>query len=209
MHEKFLNEVYQGDKDFWFLSKTGKIADYWISKCKYPDWKDFLPLFTEYTSYKSHADHGGAELSYNKDGKYVYQVDRAHKYEKFLKNELAPFKFESIEFEKCWWIKYPVGAFSGLHTHLPYENLTWKEPKRMLTSIMFLDTLELLDDKPLAGKLQCVTQNPVTGELIGDINKSIAGDVIIMDGKVYHGVYPTLEERRAFVCDFIYEVKFD
>ncbi|MBR19759.1 MAG: hypothetical protein CMA64_06390 [Euryarchaeota archaeon] len=200
MDEKFLNEVYQGDKDFWFLSKTGKIADYWISKCKYPDWKDFLPLFTEHTSYKTHTDHGGAELSYNKDGKYVHQVDKDHKYEKFLKNELAPFRFESIEFEKCWWIKYPVGAFSGLHTHLPL---------RKLTSIMFLDTLELLDDKPLAGKLQCVTQNPVTGELIGDINKCIAGDVIIMDGKVYHGVYPTLEERRAFVCDFIYEVKFD
>ena len=47
MDEKFLNNAYQGDKDFWFLSKQGKIADYWISKCKYPDWKRFLPLFEE------------------------------------------------------------------------------------------------------------------------------------------------------------------
>ena len=200
INEEFLNKSYQGDKDFWFLSKQGRIADYWISKCKYPDWKRFLPLFEENMGMQTHTDHGGAILSYNKDGKYVYQVDPKHEYENFIKKELEPFQFDSIEFEKCWWIKYPVGAYSGLHTHLPL---------RKLTSVLFLDTLELNDDKPLAGKLQSVTQNPVTGELISDVAKCIAGDVSIMDGKVYHGVYPTLQERRAFVCDFIYEVTYD
>ena len=51
--------------------------------------------------------------------------------------------------------------------------------------------------------------NPVTGELVSDMIKCIAGDLVIMDGKVYHGVYPTLQERRAFVVDFTYEVEID
>ena len=149
---------------------------------------------------RTHTDHGGAELTYNHEFKYPYQVDPDHEYEKFLIEELKPFRFDSIKFEKCWWIKYPIGAYSGLHTHLPL---------RKFTSVLFLDTLELHDDKPLAGKLKSITQNPVTGELVSDLAKCIAVDVSIMYGIVYHGVYPTLQECRAFVCDFIYEVTYD
>ena len=51
--------------------------------------------------------------------------------------------------------------------------------------------------------------NPVTGELVSDMIKCIAGDVVVMDGKVYHGVYPTLEERKVFVVDFTYDVELN
>ena len=74
---------------------------------------------------------------------------------------------------------------------------------------MYSIAIDLHDDKPLAGKLKCITMNPVTGELVSDLVKCIAGDVIIMDGKVFHGVYPTIQERKAFVCDFLYEVEID
>mgnify|MGYP001170556774 FL=1 len=195
-----LERAYQGNTDFWFLSSRGQIADYWIKKTKYPDYQKFNRLFDEDLGVQEHTDHGGAILKYNPDFKYPYQIDKEEKYIEFLKFTLAPYRFESIDFEKCWWIRYPEGTYSGLHTH---------QPLRKLTSVLFLNTIELHKDKPLAGKLKCITQNPVTGELVSDINKCIAGDVIIMDGKVFHGVYPTLEERKAFVCDFIYEVKFD
>ncbi len=195
-----LENAYQGNTDFWFLSNRGQIADYWIKKAKYSDYDKFNELFDEDLGVQQHTDHGGAILKYNPDFKYPYQIDKEEKYLEFLKQTLAPFRFDSITFEKCWWIRYPEGTYSGLHTH---------QPLRKLTSVLFLNTLELHNDKPLAGKLKCITQNPVTGELVSDINKCIAGDVIIMDGKVFHGVYPTLEERRAFVCDFLYEVTFD
>ena len=32
------------------------------------------------------------------------------------------------------------------------------------------------------------------------------GACVIMDGKVFHGTYPALGERRAFVCDFTYDI---
>lgn len=195
-----LENRYEGNSDFWFLSNFGRIPDYWIKKAQYGSYKDFLPLFDNNLGTQEHTDHGGAVLRYNPDYKYPYQVDKEEKYQKFIKGILAPFRFKDIKFEKSWWIKYPAGTYSGLHTHLPL---------RKLTSVMFLNTIDLHDDKPLAGKLKCITMNPVTGELVSDLVKCIAGDVIIMDGKVFHGVYPTIQERKAFVCDFLYEVEID
>jgi hypothetical protein len=195
-----LENAYQGNKDFWYLCHRGMIPDYWIKKNKFQNYKKFLPLFEDNLGLQEHTDHGGAVLRYNPEMKYPYQVDADEEYIDFLKESIAPFDFKNIKFEKCWWIRYPEGAYSGMHTHLPL---------RKLTAVMFLNTIELHDDSPLSGKLKCITMNPVTGTLVSDLVKCIAGDVIIMDGKVFHGVYPTLEERKAFVCDFTYEVEFN
>lgn len=195
-----LESAYEGNTDYWFLCHMGRIPDYWIKKSKYENYKDFLPLFDDNLGLQEHEDHGGAILRYNPEMKYPWQVDPEHRFIDFIKETVAPYQFENIQFEKSWWIRYPENTYSGLHTHLPL---------RKMTAVMFLNTIDLLDDKPLAGKLKCITMNPVTGELVSDLVKCIAGDVIIMDGKVFHGVYPTLQERKAFVCDFTYEVNFD
>ena len=51
---------------------------------------------------------------------------------------------------------------------------------------MFLNTIDLHDDKSGRKKKKKKTKmNPVTGELVSDLVKCIAGDVIIMDGKVF------------------------
>lgn len=192
-----LNEAYQGDKDFWFLCHHGRIPDYWISKDKYKDYWKFLPLFDHPKN--KHVDYGGAIIQYDDDFAWPYH---STEYLDFIKNSIAKYQFKNVEFKKCWWLTYPKNAFSGLHTH---ED----RGERTMTCVLFLDTLELSTETPLNGKLKAVTMNPVTGELVSDMIKCIAGDVVIMDGKVYHGVYPTLEERRAFVVDFTYEVEFD
>ena len=64
---------------------------------------------------------------------------------------------------------------------------------------MFLNTIDLHDDKPLAGKLKCITMNPVTGELVSDLVKCIAGDVIIMDGKVFWSISYNTRKKNLFV----------
>ena len=189
--------MYQGDKDFWFLCHHGRIPDYWISKDKYKDYWKFLPLFDHPKN--QHVDYGGAIIQYDDDFAYPY---RSTEYLDFIKNSIAKYQFKNVQFKKCWWITYPENAFSGLHTH---ED----RGERTMTSVLFLDTLPLDTQTPLNGKLKAVTMNPVTGELVSDMIKSIAGDLVIMDGKVYHGVYPTLQKRRAFVVDFTYEVEID
>jgi hypothetical protein len=33
--------------------------------------------------------------------------------------------------------------------------------------------------------------------------------MVIMDGRVFHGTYPTLNERKVFVVDFTYDVELN
>lgn len=196
-----LDTAYQGDKDFFWLCYNGRIPDYWISKDKYQDYNKFLELFDNPP--KSHVDYGGAIIQYNDDDfSYPYNVDQQGIYLEWIKKSIEKFQFKNVKFKKCWWLTYPENTFSGLHTH---ED----RGQRTMTCVMFLNTISVSTVTPLNGKLKAITMNPVTGELVSDMIKCIAGDVVVMDGKVYHGVYPTLEERKVFVVDFTYDVEVD
>jgi hypothetical protein len=196
-----LDTAYQGDKDFFWLCYNGRIPDYWISKDKYADYNKFLDLFDNPP--KSHVDYGGAIIQYNDDDfSYPYNVDQQGIYLEWIKKSIEKFQFKNVKFKKCWWLTYPENAFSGLHTH---ED----RGQRIMTCVMFLNTISVSTLTPLNGKLKAITMNPVTGELVSDMIKCIAGDVVVMDGKVYHGVYPTLEERKVFVVDFTYDVELN
>jgi hypothetical protein len=196
-----LDTAYQGDKDFFWLCYNGRIPDYWISKDKYADYNKFLELFD--SPPKSHVDYGGAIIQYNDDDfSYPYNVDQQGIYLEWIKKSIEKFQFKNVKFKKCWWLTYPENAFSGLHTH---ED----RGQRIMTCVMFLNTISVSTLTPLNGKLKAITMNPVTGELVSDMIKCIAGDVVVMDGKVYHGVYPTLEERKVFVVDFTYDVELN
>tara|TARA_B110000908_G_scaffold48139_1_gene58796 strand:- start:457 stop:1062 length:606 start_codon:yes stop_codon:yes gene_type:complete len=196
-----LDTAYQGDKDFFWLCYNGRIPDYWISKDKYADYNKFLDLFDNPP--KSHVDYGGAIIQYNDDDfSYPYNVDQQGIYLEWIKKSIEKFQFKNVKFKKCWWLTYPENTFSGLHTH---ED----RGQRIMTCVMFLNTISVSTLTPLNGKLKAITMNPVTGELVSDMIKCIAGDVVVMDGKVYHGVYPTLEERKVFVVDFTYDVELN
>jgi|TARA_B110000240_G_scaffold110069_1_gene123761 dTDP-4-dehydrorhamnose 3,5-epimerase-like enzyme len=196
-----LDTAYQGDKDFFWLCYNGRIPDYWISKDKYADYNKFLELFDNPP--KSHVDYGGAIIQYNDDDfSYPYNVDQQGIYLEWIKKSIEKFQFKNVKFKKCWWLTYPENTFSGLHTH---ED----RGQRIMTCVMFLNTISVSTLTPLNGKLKAITMNPVTGELVSDMIKCIAGDVVVMDGKVYHGVYPTLEERKVFVVDFTYDVELN
>ena len=196
-----LDTAYQGDKDFFWLCYNGRIPDYWISKDKYADYNKFLELFD--SPPKSHVDYGGAIIQYNDDDfSYPYNVDQQGIYLEWIKKSIEKFQFKNVKFKKCWWLIYPENTFSGLHTH---ED----RGQRIMTCVMFLNTISVSTLTPLNGKLKAITMNPVTGELVSDMIKCIAGDVVVMDGKVYHGVYPTLEERKVFVVDFTYDVELN
>ena len=98
------------------------------------------------------------------------------------------------DFKKAWGVKYPPGAYSGLHSH---------QPGKQLTSVLFLDTPKPSVEYPLAGCL--TTLQPTNSEIQYLTHKPIEGKMVILDGKVWHGSYPTLEDRHVFVVDFEYE----
>ena len=68
-----------------------------------------------------------------------------------------------------------------------------------MTCVLFLDTLNLVH-KHLKRKTKSNYNESVIGELVSDMIKCIAGDVVILDGKVYHGVYPNIARTQSVCC---------
>jgi hypothetical protein len=77
------------------------------------------------------------------------------------------------------------------------------QPGKQLSVVMFLDDVETTELYPLAGSL--VTLQPFEHDINHVRIKPTPGGVVIMDGRVFHGTYPTLNDRRVFVADFEYE----
>lgn len=174
-----------------------KALDTWVvDDLYYPGWKKFLKLFESY--YDRHIDYGNGTLYYKKDMSYPTDIDPKEEYLAFIKFQLQNLPIRVKDFQKAWGVKYPPGAYSGLHSHVP---------GKQLTSVLFLDTPKPSITYPLAGSL--TTLQPTPDSTINYIqHKPIAGKLVIMDGKVFHGTYPTLEDRHVFVVDMEYETTF-
>jgi hypothetical protein len=190
--ENFLDNMY--DTMFNPQIQAVKSIDTWVvDELHYPGYKKFLPLFEKYDD--RHIDYGNGMLYYKNNMAYPNDLDPKLDYHAWIKFQLQNVPITVKEFKKAWGVKYPPGGYSGLHCH---------QPGKQLTSVMFLDTPKPSIDYPLAGSL--TTLQPTPDSTINYLqHKPIAGRVVIMDGKVFHGTYPTLEDRHVFVCDFDYE----
>ena len=170
------------------------MIDTWVvNELYYPGFKKFLKLFENYDS--RHVDYGNGTLYYKDKMKYPKDIDPTLDYQNWIKIQLQSLPIVVKDFMKAWGVKYPPGAYSGLHCH---------KPGQQLTSVLFLDTPNASPQYPLAGSLTTLQPNP-DSTIHYLQHKPEAGNVVIMDGKVFHGTYPTLEDRHVFVCDFEYE----
>jgi hypothetical protein len=193
--DSFLNDTYETLMAPQISAM--KALDTWVvDDLYYPRWKKFLKLFESY--YDRHIDYGNGTLYYKKDMSYPTDIDPKEEYLAFIKFQLQNLPIRIKDFQKAWGVKYPPGAYSGLHSHVP---------GKQLTSVLFLDTPKPSITYPLAGSL--TTLQPTPDSTINYIqHKPIAGKLVIMDGKVFHGTYPTLEDRHVFVVDMEYETTF-
>ena len=167
--------------------------DTWVvDDLYYSGYKKFLKLFDN--SNERHVDYGNGTLYYKKDMQYPTDIDPREEYLMFIKFQLQDLPIRIKDFKKSWGVKYPPGAYSGLHSH---------QPGKQLTSVLFLDTPKPSVEYPLAGCL--TTLQPTNSEIQYLTHKPIEGKMVILDGKVWHGSYPTLEDRHVFVVDFEYE----
>mgnify|MGYP003656966459 FL=1 len=167
--------------------------DTWVvDDLYYSGYKKFLKLFDN--SNERHVDYGNGTLYYKKDMQYPTDIDPREEYLMFIKFQLQDLPIRIKDFKKSWGVKYPPDAYSGLHSH---------QPGKQLTSVLFLDTPKPSVEYPLAGCL--TTLQPTNSEIQYLTHKPIEGKMVILDGKVWHGSYPTLEDRHVFVVDFEYE----
>jgi len=174
-------------------SERLQALDTWVvDDLYYAGYKKFLKLFDN--SNDRHVDYGNGTLYYKKDMQYPTDIDPREEYLMFIKFQLQDLPIRIKDFKKAWGVKYPPGGYSGLHSH---------QPGKQLTSVLFLDTPKPSVEYPLAGCL--TTLQPTNSEIQYLTHKPIEGKMVILDGKVWHGSYPTLEDRHVFVVDFEYE----
>jgi len=160
----------------------------------YPSWQRFLNFKQ---SLECHKDWGGGNLYYNKDFEYPIAHDEESDFHDFIRINVEH-HYESIKVTKhlkSWWVDYTPGTYSGLHNH---------KPGQQLTSVLFLSTAKTSEQFPLAGNL--VTLQPLIGDLQYNAHEAIEGNCIIMDGNIWHGTYPSIDNRQVFVSDYEYEV---
>lgn len=163
---------------------------HWFFQTKYPDYKKFLSLF-DIKDRKHHLERGGGTMYYKWDYGYPVEVDPAKEYLTFLENTVSSNIAPEKRFLSSWWVDYPQGAYAVAHQH---------EPFKRFTAVMFLTDYDWVRMWPNAGNLFAMSN------LIGYKEWSpVGGDVIIMDGDMYHGTYPTINERKVFVVDFEYK----
>jgi hypothetical protein len=177
--------------------KAAQSLETWvITDNFYPGWKRFEKLFDD-TIYDTKKDKLMPYVFYTQgEMNYPDTVDPELDFQEFIKKCLLQSSLP-ITMGKClkaWGLKYPPGSYSGMHCH---------QPGKQLSVVMFLDDVETTELYPLAGSL--VTLQPFEHGINHVRIKPTPGGVVIMDGRVFHGTYPTLNDRRVFVADFEYE----
>ena len=172
------------------------IYSQWRLTLHYQNYEKFLKCFE--LRKKEHRDTGGSIVKYCEEYTYPDEVDPDKEFINFISNNVSNMPFKNIKFEKSWWVDYPKYSYAGLHTH---------QPGKQFTAIMFLNTLEHDVDNPHAGYLHTIAYN--NGQMVYNDYQPIAGNVVVIDGPIWHGTYPTLKDRKVFVCDFSYEINGD
>ena len=186
----FLNSSYTTPVDK--RSDAGQIETWVVDDLYYPKWKNFLSIFDDYNEY--HRNAGGGYKFYKTNMEYPTDIDPNLDLHAFIRFELQNLPIDIGQFKKAWGLKYPPGGYSGLHTHTP---------GKQLTAILFLDDCIVDINSPLAGNL--ITLQPTEDNSIQYLtHPTKAGKMVIMDGRVFHGTYPTTNERKVFVIDFDY-----
>ena len=174
--------------------RAKRTPDTWvIDDLIYPDFQKFEKIFETYED--KHKDYGNGWLYYKNEMSYPTDIDPDLDFQNFIKHNVEKeIPVIVSKYQRSWGVKYCPGSYSGLHAHTP---------GRQLSAVLFLNECVTSSDYPYAGCL--TTCQPLDHEINHTTYTPKPGNVVIMEANVFHGTYPTLNERRVFVCDFEYE----
>ena len=181
---------------------------HWVVSAVYPNHKD-LEKFFDFTD----ADITDGTLTVNGIQKPLELDDWAKEREDYklwlldiFQQIQAPIKklVDKTDNQKynAWTINYFPGGWQAGHFHS--TNKMNQQNKRFASSIMFFDNIQPTKKNKQNGCLYTVMQDP-NGYTYDHKFHPTPGRVVIMDDRVWHGTYPTEDNRRVLVWDFDYE----
>lgn len=92
---------------------------------------------------------------------------------------------------QTWSIEYFPGGWKGLHCHL--------HGKTGATAVVYFDEPVVGDNDE--GALYAVLADEQGNNYL-NLWHPAPGKLLVMDARIWHGVYPTLDTRRVLVLDF-------
>ena len=180
-----------------------EVANQWTWHSRYPQYKEFEVLFDQII-----ADDESTGTT-TVDGEQIYIPKDNQDYQRiqdrfflWLEQQLA---FKNITEFKCiesWIIYYQKGGYQGLHVHQGDMD------KNTFSAVIHLDDVPIYHNtkNKFNGMLFSIMPEP-TGYQHPQHFPSVQGGIVCLEGKVWHGVYPTDSIRRTVVYDIEYKRK--
>lgn len=166
------------------------LPTYYIES-KYDSYNDFMQLFD--IEAESHRDSGDSTIFHLHNWEFPAII--SNDYQEHIKKHVKNLPYKNIQHSKSWWIDYPKYSYAGMHSHTP---------GRQFTCVLFLNDYIEEEKYPHAGYLYATLNND--NRMSYQEWKPEAGKLVILDGRVWHGTYPTQQQRKVFVSDFTFDV---
>ncbi len=178
---------------------------HWVVSAIYPYYKDMEKLF-DFTS----ADISTGSCTVNGIQKPLQNEEWSRErkeYKEWLLDIFSQLNMPITQLEertdeqahKAWTLNYFPGGWQAGHFHS--TDKVGQTNKRFASSVMFFDNIVPTKDNRFNGCLYTVLQDQ-NGYTYDHKFHPAPGRVVIMDDRVWHGAYPTEDNRRALVWDF-------
>jgi len=175
----------------------------WVVCAEYPDYEELLPFF----------DFTGVDISERTATVNGVQrpiannewTEQREKYTAWLQEvfETLQLPISNITPRQddypSWTVNYFADGWQAGHFHS--TDKMGQQNKRFISTVMFFDHIEPTRDNRWNGCLYTLLQNQFGYTYDHKFHPS-PGRVVIMDDRVWHGTYPTTDNRRVFVSDF-------
>lgn len=163
----------------------------WLAELSYKNYKDFLYLFDNHTDNRTYdtATNNGSQYTYNNSEiESVANILRDYVNHNLLSLGAS---IEATDLVISWTIKYNKNGWQAIHNHA--------SPGEIISCILYFDTNET--DNHSDGAFYAVMPE-LDGEQFVHVCPYWAGKMILLDGSVWHGSYPTQAERRILVIEY-------
>lgn len=175
----------------------------WVVCAEYPDYEELLPFF-DFTG----VDISERTATVNGVQRPIANDEWAKQREKYIAWLQEVFETLQLPISNTtprqddypsWTVNYFADGWQAGHFHS--TDKMGQQNKRFISTVMFFDHIEPTRDNRWNGCLYTLLQNQF-GYTYDHKFHPAPGRVVIMDDRVWHGTYPTTDNRRVFVSDF-------
>lgn len=178
---------------------------HWVVSAVYPNYKDLEHLFDFTTS-----DISQGSCTVNGIQKPLTDDEWTREREEYktwlldvfaqVHVPITSIKERQVEQKhKAWTINYFPGGWQAGHFHS--TDRFEQSNTRFASSVMMFDRIQPNRDNQFNGCMYAILQSP-NGYTYEHKFHPEPGRVIVMDDRVWHGAYPTDDNRRVLVWDF-------